>query len=409
MGTQVRPGAFLGRHVVSDIPVAAFCFLAFVWLGSVAALLVNRPRAPRDGRKEVAMNKQSWLAVAISLALVCSLAGSAGATQYYFHDLGTLGGADSQANAINSSSQIVGAAQNASGYWRAFSLSPGQPMQDLGTLYGNNSSANAINASGQITGSSGGHSDYYYYAFLKNPGQPMEDLLGRISMGRSINASGQIVGGYDFSAAFLKNPGQPMQDLGNLGGGDSNALWINASGQIVGYSRDGSGNLHAFLVEPGGTMQNLGTLPGSTSSQALAINNNGQIVGTSNHAFLKNPGQPMQDLGTLGGDAAASSINDIGQIVGYSQIGDGTWHAFLVNPGEAMQDLNALALGLPSGVALMQAFSINDNGWIVGRTTGDYTHAFLLTPVPVPGSLLLFGSGLVGLLSLMRWRNRKVG
>ena len=69
----------------------------------------------------------------------------------------------------------------------------------------------------------------------------------------------------------------------------------------------------------------LGTL-GGTLEQALAINNNGWVVGwgttegdTVFHAFLWRKGV-MTDLGTLGGrDSQATSVNDRGEIVGVSQ------------------------------------------------------------------------------------------
>ena len=52
---------------------------------------------------------------------------------------------------LNASGQVVGQAQNSSGVWRAFLKSPGLPtMEDLGTLGGNESLARAINEAGQI-------------------------------------------------------------------------------------------------------------------------------------------------------------------------------------------------------------------------------------------------------------------
>jgi probable HAF family extracellular repeat protein len=69
----------------------------------------------------------------------------------------------------------------------------------------------------------------------------------------------------------------------------------------------------------------LGTL-GGTREQALAINNNGWVVGWGTtegeaafHAFLWRKGV-LTDLGTLGGrDSQATSVNDRGEIVGVSQ------------------------------------------------------------------------------------------
>jgi hypothetical protein len=60
-----------------------------------------------------------------SAAVVCSLAvgllsSTAGAVQYTFTDLGTLGGSLSQARALNATGQVVGVSYTATGYgfWR---------------------------------------------------------------------------------------------------------------------------------------------------------------------------------------------------------------------------------------------------------------------------------------------------
>jgi probable HAF family extracellular repeat protein len=70
-----------------------------------------------------------------------------------------------------------------------------------------------------------------------------------------------------------------VTDLGTLGGSNSIADGINASGQVVGYSATTGGDSHAFLYS-GGIMTDLGTL-GGAESIALGINDGGQIVGYS--------------------------------------------------------------------------------------------------------------------------------
>jgi probable HAF family extracellular repeat protein len=128
------------------------------------------------------------------------------------------------------------------------------------------------------------------------------------------------------------------------------------------------------------------------------------------HAFLyPGPGGSMQDLSTLGGanESQAYGINASGQVVGFAFLaGNQSERAFLYTDGQ-MQDLNALT-DLPNGVSLLVASGINDQGWIVGTTSSN--HAFLLTPnaVPLPPSVLLLGSGLMGLCLLgRRWSLKK--
>lgn len=88
-----------------------------------------------------------------------------------------------------------------------------------------------------------------------------------------MNDNGQIVGSCD-GAPFLYENGV-MVDLGLQG----NTWDINNRGQIVGSGLNG-----AFLYEDG-IVTDLGILPGYSHSEALAINDNGWIIGysTDNH------------------------------------------------------------------------------------------------------------------------------
>jgi probable HAF family extracellular repeat protein len=75
-----------------------------------------------------------------------------------------------------------------------------------------------------------------------------------------------------------------MVDLGTLGGNFSEALAINDRGQVVGRSTTASGVWKAFLWTAKGGMVDLGTL-GGNSGQAHAVNSRGQIIGDSKNAL----------------------------------------------------------------------------------------------------------------------------
>jgi probable HAF family extracellular repeat protein len=223
-----------------------------------------------------------------------------------------------------------------------------------GGPYLNGGGTMGINDSGQIVGCFSPNGDSNPHASLYEDGQwkDLGTLPGGLwSAAYAINDSGQAVGYSEqrecppfctTNRAILYSESTGMKDLGmplespNYSGKASD---INASGQVVGYSG------HAYLYS-GGQWQNLGTL-GGCGSQAYGINDSGQVVGTSGtteepcgnpHAFLYSDGQ-MQDLNNLiPADSGwtltdAMKINNSGQIVGEGHInGQAQTSLFLASP-----------------------------------------------------------------------------
>ena len=367
-------------------------------------------------------------------ALALSVTTAAHAASYTVTDLGTLGGTESFGSGLNAGGQVAGASYTTGGAaYHTFLWKPTTPngasgtKTDLGTLGGTESFGNGLNASGQVTGESSTTGDAATHAFLWKPTTPggasgtMYNLLtlgGTNSYGYGINATGQVTGASDTTGdstthAFLWKPSTPngtsgtMHDLGSLGGTESDGGAINASGQVSGSSlTTGDAAYHAFLWKPStpngtsGTMHDLLTL-GGTESFGGTINANGQVAGFSYttgdaayHAYLWTPTTPngtsgtMQDLTTLGGlNSYSYNVGAGGQVVGASEVeitSDHT-HAFLYTSGSGMVDLNTLIDPL-SGWELLDAADINDAGQITGQgLIGGQYHAYLLTPVPIPG------------------------
>jgi len=143
----------------------------------------------------------------------------------------------------------------------------------------------------------------------------------------------------------------------------------------------------AISAMAGYTITDLGMLGvpnGSDSfSFGLGINNSGQVVGYSNtgegadHAFLYSSQTGMKDIGTLGGGLSYGyGINDSGQVTGCSlNTGNAAYHAFIYGTDTGMKDLGAIANGTSMG------YGINNSGQVTGYsyapgTNGPY-HAFL--------------------------------
>jgi probable HAF family extracellular repeat protein len=212
-------------------------------------------------------------------------------------------------------------------------------------------------------------------------------------------------------------------DLGSFGGpksgvnGEPSVQVINNEGTVVGtadtprltpvpggFNPIGRTDFfvsHAFMWKDG-TLKDLDTLPGGDYSFAAAINQGGQIVGTSeNNQIDPASGNPefhavlwqddkILDLGTLGGTASfAATLNDRGQVIGEALnnvsdplsilgSGDGTTftqtRAFLWQNGK-MTDLGTL--GGPDSWAMF----VNDRGQIAGASyTSDVVDPDTMSP-----------------------------
>jgi probable HAF family extracellular repeat protein len=138
-------------------------------------------------------------------------------------------------------------------------------------------------------------------------------------------------------------------DLGNLGGDGRfagiYANGLNDRGQVVGTSdTTGDASFHGFLWQQG-HITDLGTLTGDSYSSAIAIGNNGMVLGVSvsasfsPRAVLWRDGTAT-DLNTLvPQDSAlylesACSINDKGEIIGFAALksNPGESHAYMAKP-----------------------------------------------------------------------------
>ena len=269
-------------------------------------------------------------------------------------NLGTLGGYESMAIAINNRGQVAGVASNSvpdtlcffgwGTQCRTFLWDNGV-MTDLGTLGGPDSPPFgniSINESGQVAGSS------------------------------FTNSSPNPITGFPTTDPFLWENGA-MTDLGTLGGALGYPSSMNNRGQVVGASNlAGDLTAHPFLWDKKKGLRDLGTL-GGDNGQAAWINDGGDVVGEADlpgsqvhDAFLWKH-EVMIDLGNLGLNSFAFAINSEGQVVGVSHLdaAPGNRRAFLWENGGPMVDLNTL-IPPHSSLTLLDAYNINERGEITG-------------------------------------------
>lgn len=243
-------------------------------------------------------------------------------------------------------------------------------MTNLGTFGGTDSFAYAVNNWGQVAGWA-----------LNDVPDPYATSVGAFCVTLyCVPVTTQI-------RAFLRQGGK-KQDLGTLGGNDAAATLINDFGMVAGVSytdttpnpTTGIPTIHTFLWV-GGKMTDVGTLGSGHIGNPTSMNRWGQIAGDAApadywiHGYLWD-GSKLQDLGTpLGGSwSLAQWVNDAGVVAGTASLpGDQAWHAVMWNHGTAVD------LGSVNG-ACSNGYGINAKEQVIGDTTdcvGDGTGTFL--------------------------------
>jgi probable HAF family extracellular repeat protein len=281
---------------------------------------------------------------------------------FWISDNGLVAG-ESENNAID---PLVGAPSSLAVLWKDGKII------NLGTLGGNESVAGAVNNRGEVAG-----------AALNSISDPFP--------GRYPDSGYFIFGNGTESHAFLWRDGK-MQDLGTLGGPDSAAFLLNERGQVAGASDvdftsnvvTGGPTVHPFLWQHGKMFDLVAHAPagmfGGTYGSVSGLNDRGQVTGTMNltgdltwHSFLWDEGE-ITDLGTLGGSiTTAEGLNNAGHVVGRSDVaalceacppGDQKQlhHPFIWKNGVITD------IGLLPGETAGTAYCVNAMDQVVGQT-----------------------------------------
>jgi probable HAF family extracellular repeat protein len=269
-----------------------------------------------------------------------------------------------------------------------------------------------INDLGHLAGSGNLRGFIYRNGQSTDLGQ-LEPVFNSYTFAQGINNSDMVVGdAYRPSIlhyhAFTWSNGV-ISDLTPNAPVGTNAAAINNVGTIVGQY-----DVTAARWDPQGHLTVLTTPQGYVQSEAVAVNGNGFAVGSSHASYFFNEiATVWSPFGTAGttlpllnsypvSDAAA--INNLGQVIGTAGYAGEVFAPVLWQNGVA-KDLNTL-IDPTSGWALGTPKAINDAGEIVGAgTLHGVGHAYLLMPVPEPAACGV--AAVLGACSLIRRRGRQ--
>ncbi len=312
-------------------------------------------------------------------------------------------GANSGMNSVNTHRQVVGNTRPAgqtylSAYTQSVQGNAGNvtvgPLSDLGILPGSSNQFSRpwdVNVHGQVAGESGNNNPVLPFIYLPGTGlQALPLPVGSASaVAHGINDAGRLVGiGNSRAISWASSQATPDYLASHHGATvlSSRAWKLNEHGDIVGHARDDHDRQRATWWKSDGAPVDLGALNPAHASEALDVNEAGQIVGKSfvgvvpgstsgtlqAQAFLYENGS-MRGLGLLPSAPAAlhsiaNAISDDGWVVGQvEQIAGLAQRAVLWREG-VIVDLNDY-LPASSGWVLTSAVDVNEHGDIVGRGT----------------------------------------
>lgn len=280
---------------------------------------------------------------------------------------------------LNDAGQAAGVYAAGASQWHAYIFDPAAGIHDLSELDAagfTNHTTCAINNAGSVAVSGSGISGSLLVSravvFDGVSVVAVPPVSGTYTDAAAINSAGHVAGRTDTPPsavhAYLYD-GAGVQDLGQIDppfGSSFRATGVNDLDHVVGVGDNASGRLTGFLWD--GTMHNLGDF------QPSAINDAGIICGRVPaglffRAAVRTPEGTVRTLPTLGGrNSGAAGVNQAGDMVGYSQLPDGSSAAVLWPASGGVVNLNDFITrgAAAEGWQVTAAYAINGPGQILG-------------------------------------------
>jgi probable HAF family extracellular repeat protein len=303
--------------------------------------------------------------------------GGDGGEAYHVVTLGTLGGSNSNAWALNGAGVVVGDSRNADGQGRAFVWTESEGMRDLlGSAHDARSTALGVSDAGKVTGMMG-HEDGQGFVFDLATQQVawLPGLPGHTgTLAWTSNTDGLVVG----------------RSVGTFESGETDwqaVVWIPAA--------DGGYGVPIELGCP-------------TNPIYPAINAAGSLVLNECRGSLSLPrmwarsgdgyGSPVT-LGTLGGWAMATAIDDRGRIAGYSTTPSGARRAVIWHPDDYATPIDlgdaVLVIGMNNRNEIVGDRSVKNRRTAAVWTVDDAGNLVTVHNLPAPdGYRETFASGI---------------
>jgi probable HAF family extracellular repeat protein len=203
----------------------------------------------------------------------------------------------------------------------------------------------------------------------------LPSLAGGFGTAFDLNEAGTAVGQEVVGTntlAFLTTAGGSTVNLGSLGGTSSQALRVNEAGQVAGLSSTADGTVHAFLRTAGGQLLDISLGGAVDEFSPLLLNEAGLIAGTGADAdgavfgFVSNGTTTTAVTGDGVNGSSVVDLNATGAVAGNVQVADGT-RAYVYRNGLLVQ----IGTFAADGSGFSQASDLSDSGVVVGTASDD--------------------------------------